>query len=205
MSDGPHRSLKMPRGWKKLAECADKKAYAPEEVRDALPAALEQDWRAEVSDRLCRQVGEILGESQKLAVRRPADRTAGGSAQGYRWVQPRQCILDYAIQAAERGRTGDVALREAAGKALSDRAASGARQVEEHYHRETTQRRAAHVRGRIEAGVTQCDMAGIAGRVVGTDRTGGPRRPAKQTGIDEGSDCDEKSHLEHIQTASSLR
>ena len=47
MSDGPHRSLKMPRGWKKLAEHADKKAYAPEEVRDALPDALEQDWRAE--------------------------------------------------------------------------------------------------------------------------------------------------------------
>ena len=44
MSDGPHRSLKMPRGWKKLAERADKKAYAPEEVRHALPEALEQDW-----------------------------------------------------------------------------------------------------------------------------------------------------------------
>ena len=53
MSDGPYRSLKMPRGWKKLAERADKKAYAPEEVRDALPDALEQDWRAEVPDGVC--------------------------------------------------------------------------------------------------------------------------------------------------------
>ena len=186
MSDGPHRSLKMPRGWKKLAECADKKAYAPEEVRDALPAALEQDWRAEVSDRLCRQVGEILGESQSSLFGDQRTERLEALRRDTAGYNLGNAFLDYAIQAAERGRTGDVALREAAGKALSDRAASGARQVEEHYHRETTQRRAAHVRGRIEAGVTQCDMAGIAGRVVGTDRTGGPRRPAKQTGIDEG-------------------
>ena len=60
MSDGPHRSLKMPRGWKKLAEHADKKAYAPEEVRDALPDALEQDWRSEVPDGVCSRVRDIL-------------------------------------------------------------------------------------------------------------------------------------------------
>ena len=186
MSDGPHRSLNMPRGWKTLAKRADNRAYAAEEVRDALPAALEQDWRAEVPDRLCRQVREILGDSQSVlfgdqrserleALRRETAGYVLGNA-----------FLDYAIQAAERGRIGDEALREATGKALSDRAASGARQVEEHYCRESTQRRAAHVRGRIEAGITQCDMAGIVGRVVGTDGIEGPRRPAKQTGIDEG-------------------
>lgn len=186
MSDGPHRSLNMPRGWKKLAERADNRAYAPEEVRDALPTALEQDWRAEVPDSLRRQVREILGDSQDSllddgrAERLEAlRRQSAGHALG-------NTFLDYAIQAAERGLAGDEALREAVGNALSDRAASAARQVEEHYCRESTQRRAAHVRARIEAGVTQCDLAGIVGRVVGTDRTGGPRGPAKRTGIDEG-------------------
>ena len=186
MSDGPHKSLNMPPGWKKLAERADNRAYAPEEVRDALPAALGQDWRAEVPDSLCRQVREILGDSQSSllgdhrAERLEAlRRKTAGYALG-------NTFLDYAIQAVKRGRAGDEALREATGKALSGRAASGARQVEEHYCRESTQRRAAHVRGRIEAGVTQCDMASIVGRVVGTDGIEGPRRPAKQTGIDEG-------------------
>ena len=186
MSDGPHRSLNMPRGWKKLAERADNRAYAPEEVRDALPTALEQDWRAEVPDTLCRQVREILGDSQSsLLGDDRAERLEALRRQtaGYPLGD---ALLDYAIQAAERGRTGDEAFREAAGNALCDRAASGARQVEEHYCRESTQRRAAHVRARIEAGVTQCDMAGIVGRAVGTDRTGGPRQPAKRTGIDEG-------------------
>ena len=186
MSDGPHRSLNMPRGWKKLAERADNRAYAPEEVRDALPTALGQDWRAEVPDSLCRQVREILGDSQNsLLGDDRAERLEGLRRQtaGYALGNT---FLDYAVQAAERGRTGDEAMREAAGKALSDRAASGARQVEEHYCRKATQPRAAHVRRRIEAGVRECDMAGIAGDVVGTDRTGGPRRPAKRTGIDEG-------------------
>ena len=186
MSDGPHRSLKMPRGWKKLAERADKKAYAPEEVRDALPAALEQDWRAEVPDSLCRQVRNILGDSQSsLFGDQRAERLEAlrRETAGYNLGN---AFLDYAIQAAERGGTGDEALKEATGKALSDRAARGARQVEEHYCRESTQRRAARVRERIESGVTQSDMAGIAGRVVGTDGTGGPRRPVKQTGIDDG-------------------
>ena len=118
MSDGPHRSLKMPRGWKTLAERADNRAYAPEEVRDALPVALEQDWRAEVPDRLCRRVREILGDSQsslfgdqRFERLEALRRETAGYVLG-------NTFLDYAIQAAERGRTGDVAMREAAGKAL---------------------------------------------------------------------------------------
>ena len=71
MSDGPHRSPKMPRGWKKLAERADNKAYAPEEVRDALPEALEHDWRAEVPDSVCRRVRDILGDSQRSRLQYP--------------------------------------------------------------------------------------------------------------------------------------
>ena len=130
MSDGPHRSLKMPRGWKKLAERADNKAYATEEVRDALPAALEQDWRAEVPDSLWRKMREILGDSQSsLFGHQPSERlvalrreTAGHNLGNV--------FLDCAIQAAEQGRSGEEALREAAGMALSDRAVIGRRRVE---------------------------------------------------------------------------
>ena len=185
MSDGPHRSLNMPRGWKKLAECADNAAYAPEEVRDALPEALEQDWHAEVPDSVRRRVRNILGDDQsslfgdQRAERLEALRreTAGyplGNA-----------FVDYSIEAEVRGRHGDEALREAAVKTLSDRAARGARQVEEHYCRKSTGRRAAQVRERIETVVTQSDIDGIAGRLVGIDKSERPR-PDKQTGLDDG-------------------
>jgi hypothetical protein len=49
MSDGPHRSLPMRRGWKRVAERGDKRAYASEEVSEAIIVALEQDCRQEMS------------------------------------------------------------------------------------------------------------------------------------------------------------
>ena len=186
MSDGPHRSLKMPRGWKQLAKRAANKAFAPEEVRDALPAALEQDWRGEVPERFCGHVRNILRDNQSSlfgdqrterleALREETAGYALGNA-----------FLDYAIQAAAQGRSGDEALREAAGNTLSDRATRGARQVEEHYRRESSQGRAAHVRERIESGVIQSDIAGIAGRLVGIDKSEQARGPTKQTGLNDG-------------------
>ena len=111
MSDGPHRSLRMPRGWKKLAKRADNKAYAPEEVRDALPEALEHDWRAEVPDSVCKRVRDILGDKQSsLFGDQRADRLEAlrGEAAGYALGN---ALLDYAIEAAARGRCGDEALR----------------------------------------------------------------------------------------------
>ena len=186
MSDGPHRSLNMPSGWRKLAERADNKAYAPEEVRDALPKALGQDWRAEVSDSTIGRIRSILGDCQDSlfsdqqvgrleALRRE---TAGHNLTN--------TLLDYATQATDRGLSGTEALKEAVSNTLSDRAARGVRQVEEHYCRKSTQGRAAYVRKRIETGVTQSDMASITERLVGTDASKGPRRPAKQIGLDDG-------------------
>ena len=184
MSDGPHRSLNMPRGWKKLAERADNKAFASEEVRDALPEALEQDWRAEVPDRLCDKARDIFDNKQSSLFGDQANRLEAlrRETAGYNLGN---AFLDYAIQAAAQGRSGDEALKHAAGKALSDRAVRGARQVEEHYRRKSTQGRAAHVRQRIETGVTQSDIASVAGRVAGIDKSERPGR-AQQTGLDDG-------------------
>ena len=185
MSDGPHRSLSMPPGWKKLAELADNKAYTPEEVRDALPEALKQDWRDGVPDSLISQGRNILDSPDSLFGDQRAERLEAlrGEIAGYPLGN---ALLDYAILTAKRGHSGDEALKEAAAKALSDRAARGARQVEEHYLRESTRNRADHVRERIETGVIQSDMAAIAGRLVGIDDSRGLQRRTKQTGLDDG-------------------
>ena len=185
MSDGPHRSLKMPRGWKKLAERADKEAFAPEEVRDALPEALGHDWRTEVPGNVCKSVRDILGDNQSSLVddhRIAQLETLRGETAGYPLGST---FLDYAIETAARGRSGDEALREAVSKAVKDRAARGARQIEEHYCRKSTPHRAGHVRERIETGVKQSNFDDIAGWLVGTDKSERPRL-TKQTGLDDG-------------------
>ena len=185
MSDGPHKSLNMPSGWRQLAERADNKAFAPEEVRDALPKALEQDWHAEVPDSVLNKVGGILDNQNSLFGDQRAEQLEAlrGEIAGYPLGS---AFLDHAIQATYKGISGPEALREAVSNALSDRAARGARQVEEHYYRKSVQGRAAYVRERIETGVTQSDMASIAGQLVGTNASKGLRRPAKQIGLDDG-------------------
>lgn len=186
MSDGPHRSLKMNRSWKELAKRADNRAYASEEVSDALPKALSDDWRAEVPDNLCRKVGDILRDvGRSLFGDQRVERLEAlrWSTAGYNLGN---AFLDYAIQVAAEGLSGSGAVKEAAQRALSDRAARGARQVEEHYYRESTQGRATSVRQRIETGISQCDMTGIAGHLVGTRRGDDPRRSVMQTGLDDG-------------------
>ena len=186
MSDGPHRSLNMPKGWKKLADRADNKAFAADEVSDALPLALVPDWNAEVPAGLVNKVGMILGDSQDSllsAAREERLKALRSETAGYNLAS---VFLEYAIQADARGLAGPDAMNEAASNALTDRAARGARQVEEHYFRESTQRRADFVRTRIERGISQSDMAAIAESVLGNSNDNKTGRIGKKTGLDDG-------------------
>ena len=113
MSDGPHKSLNMRRGWKQFAERADKKAYAAEEVCDAMPKALEQDWRAEVPDNLPRQIRAIMGDTQSSLFgdeRIEKLEALRSSIAGHPFGS---VFLDCAIQTAAQGKTGDEAASEA--------------------------------------------------------------------------------------------
>ena len=60
MSDGPHRSLPMRKGWKKLAERGDGTLHSDEQVRDAVPLALTDDWREERCDDFMNHVKDVL-------------------------------------------------------------------------------------------------------------------------------------------------
>ena len=186
MSDGPHRSLPMRPGWKKLAECADNEAFSTEEVCDRLRVALEKDWRKEMPEALVCKFREILSDSQtNFFYNQTADRLKllWGEAAGY---PIRGLFLDYMIWAVEQGYSGDFALKRAAFETLSGLATRGARQVEEHYCRKSTSNRAVDVRKRIESGIERSDIMIIARRLVGGDKSELSRKPVKQMGLDDG-------------------
>jgi hypothetical protein len=94
-------------------------------------------------------------------------------------------VLEQAILVAERGRTGMKGLVEAVKNALTDRAAKGARQVEEHYCRESTSSRAQRVRTRIEEGIGGAAMDGLACRILRIDQTVSVQ-PKVHQGLDDG-------------------
>lgn len=186
MSDGPHRSLKMRPGWKKVAKFADMRAATPDEVGHAVAAAFSDDWRADVAANVAVSICEILGgqkdslfQDQKvmqLEALRPF--TAGRELA--------QILLDCAIQRAVSGEANGDAAVEAAADALDIWGARQGRHVEEHFRRESTVRRAGNLRNRIEEGIGGTARAPLARQLLNLEPRTMPRTLQKQTGLDDG-------------------
>ena len=186
MSDGPHRSLNMRKGWKRLCKLADNAATSPQEICDAVVPALEQDWRGDMSSGLFNRVRQILSEPQGSlfveqrigeleALRR---QTAGhGLARSF---------LDCAIQTVIEGGGGPAAILTTTQNAVIDRAARGIKQAEEHYIRESNAPRAENVRVRMEAGIQGAALEALARRLSNTDSAPAAPAPNKQQGLDDG-------------------
>ena len=176
----------MRRGWKRLAERAGNTAFGDGERREALAAALEADWRAEVPDSLVRRMrrilddpqGDLFRDSTIAQLEQSRDKAAGHPLAG--------TLLDCAIQAIGQGYCGKEALEKAARDALQERAASGQRQVEEHWMRTSTPQRAGGVSDRIAAAIAGSDMTEIGRRCMKSDSTEALRAPLKKTGVDDG-------------------
>ena len=94
--------------------------------------------------------------------------------------------LDHAILISARGETGLDALVNATANALTDRAARGARQIEEHYCRQSTSPRAHEVRTRIEEAIGGTDVRGLARQILKLDPRPSTPVARKQEGLDDG-------------------
>ena len=186
MSDGPHRSLPMSRGWRQFAERIYNEAFNYEEVRDALVATLKQDWGKGHMGSLVQRVRELLTDGQTdLFYDQSADRLKLLRREAAR-TPLQEVFLDFVDKAVAGGHSGDGAIIQAACQTLSDLATRGARQVEEHCLRKPGQRRATDVRQRIEGAIERLDIAATARHLLGMDKSEPPRSVAKQTGLDDG-------------------
>ena len=185
MTDGPHRSLPMRTGWKKVAERADNPAFEAQQVADMLAQAVERDFRAEVSDQVLTSLLEMFDDAQGdlFPDQRACDfdylrRLAAGFALG-------ELLVNCANHASDEGRWGEEGLLHATKNALYERGLRGTRQVEEHYCRRSDSSRASTVRARMEEGMELVSLDESARRVLRIDS--GPIRPSvKQKGLDDG-------------------
>lgn len=185
MSDGPHRSLPMRRGWKHVAERGDKPAFTTEDIAEAIVPALDGDCRAEVrpeflqalTETFCEQDSQLFPVQIESRLASMADEAQCGLERS---------ILENARYNSEHGATGVDALQSAAVSALTDRGMRGLLQVEEHYCRKSNQSRAQRVRERIQAGLGFADIKGFVRTLLRLDPRPIFRSPAKHDGLDEG-------------------
>ena len=176
----------MRRGWKRLAERAANTAFDDRETGDALAGALQGDWNVEVPENFVGHVrdalddhqGSLFGTSVTEKLEALRGEAAGRPLAG--------AVLDCAAQAADQGLRGEEALERAAADALRERAASGRRQVEEHWLRASRARNARGVRDRIDGAIASSDMNDLARRCVGRADGGASQAPRRKTGIDDG-------------------
>lgn len=185
MSDGPYKSLKMTRSWKEVAKRSEKKSFAASEVAEALPYALQADWRDEVGNALCTRLKAIINSGQSPLF--------GDSLVPELEAQKMQCkgplgalLIDYLIIAVTKGLKGDEAIVTAAAEALADRSVRGVRQIEEHYLSESSRKNSIFVRERVENGVKNTDFNSLATRLTSDDADQNRLTLKKKDDVDDG-------------------
>ena len=185
MSDGPHRSLPMRSGWKRVAERGANSAFSTGEIASAIIPALEQDCRAELAPQFADDVCALLRERDSMLFKddlRPqleALRADAGAGIG-------RAFLDNVIHLTPQSAADFDIAAKAMTAALTDRAARCNRQVEEHYHRKSTAPRAQNTRNRIEKSIAEARIDSLARAVLKLDGHRPARRTVRQQGLDDG-------------------
>lgn len=171
--------------WRRVAERADKQAYTLEEVSAAMDPALEKDCRADISPEFIRDVRAMLEQRDSSLFKKDI------TLHVYDLRSPAVCgmertVLDNVCAVSDADATAADILLNALEAAVSDRAARGARQVEEHYLRRSNAPRAVEVRSRLEAAIATTNRVAIAARILALDQRRTSHTPQKRSGLDDG-------------------
>ncbi|MBK9440986.1 MAG: hypothetical protein IPN53_06545 [Comamonadaceae bacterium] len=186
MSDGPHRSLPMRKPWRELAKCGDQGTYDAEQVIEAAAGALASDFKNEVKWSLIDALKSIFtGRDNSLGLPEialqeleDAKVLAAGSVFGMNAVA-------WSIELITEGRFGLDAFYDAIGLAAKMRGFANVRSVEEHYLRESNQRRSENVSKRLHAAISSLSEGRLGSMLAGPELAK-TQRPKKKTHLDEG-------------------
>jgi hypothetical protein len=182
MSDGPHKSLPMRPGWKTVAERASKEAFTLHEVCEAINTASAQDYHKDISPDFVASIRDMIGSDSLFS----GDSThaledlrqfVAGCPMG-------NALLDHVIFVVSNGKSGDAALQEAISRTFTDWAVRHARQVEEHYRRQSGAEKAQNVRSRMEAAIQNAPFTVLTNRSL--DPGAKPARLVKRDSVEDG-------------------
>ena len=164
MSDGPYKTLKMSRPWKRLAKVAANPVHTPDEVAEAFAPALLDEWGA-VSSAFARQVRAALGDDARGNLFAEVSVAETRRLQDAAQNPVERLLAAQACDVARDGLVGAVAYQAAVHRTLDERVHTRSRQLEEHYLGEASPD-AGRLRAKLDAAIgalrTDRLAAGIA-------------------------------------------
>jgi hypothetical protein len=170
MSDGPHKTLDMRRGWKRLVQRSYRDASSDEEILEALPPALRDDCRDEISRELLQALESALSPQRQGHLFDGDVAASVASLQGLASGYPlAKSLLDCAIDSVHQAAGAEVKLIDVLAQALEERALRGARQAEEHCKREGSLARTANMRARLDQAISKTSFQRIAADILGNN------------------------------------
>lgn len=185
MSDGPHRSLSMKRGWHRVAERVDNNAFGVDEIGNALIPALRRDCRDEMSSEFIENIRRTIEEQEILLIKDDFSerietlRAEAGCGIG-------QKLIENLVRISAGRNPEMLDLIQATEAALADRAVKCSRQLEEHYLRKSTATRANSVRARLEMGISGAPLDALAREILKIEPRNRVRPDLKRDGLDDG-------------------
>jgi hypothetical protein len=184
MSDGPHKSLPMHRGWKRVAERAANTTFGLDDVTRFIAPALEQDCRNQMSSEFLAALTALVRDQSQL--RLPMDLSIDvESLRQIAGIGMGQTVLDNIAMITPHEAAPLDAIREGLAATLRGGACAG-RQIEEHWLRKSKKNDSSDVRARIDQAMERAPMRGIAEKLLGIAAQ--PLdRPSRHRGLDDGA------------------
>ena len=183
MSDGPWKSLPLGKHWKQFAKRLEIRAFSPEEVTEALEAALLKEARElplKAIMRLLAPNGQGTLFAPDLAMAIEALRQEHPGSKNV------QTFLTYLSQQDGSASSGRDIVVSAVADTVRECLHDNSRSTQEHYLRKT-RFPWGRVNGRFTEACRAVDVRGLASRIVDEARSPArARSPIKRDGLDEG-------------------
>ncbi|MBJ7484194.1 hypothetical protein [Brevundimonas sp.] len=167
-----------------MAKIAENSAHTVTEVAEAFRPPLVEEWKSIRAD-FAEAVKTALGDDDRgrlfpeIAVSETKRLRAQAS-------NPMEALLaDHAHDQARDAKLGAAAYEKSIEHFLEDRAIRGARQMEEHYHRERSPD-AGRLRNHLAAAITSGELAQLASGLASGARHRALTAKADRSGLDEG-------------------
>ena len=183
MSDGPHRSLPLRPWWRRLAERADKCAFSADEVAEALVPALEAECRKELAPTFLQALQSALAEPGLFG---PAQAPQLANLDGHTSAGLARRVLDNIAVLSPVDAADFNCLQRALENAIRGEAQRYFRQIEEHYRRNASARRAQRERDRMNEALGRADIRAVARRMLQSPSATRVTPMSVKSGLDDG-------------------